>query len=215
MTKDLSDICNSIQSAYEEIYSEERKDFPMHKVANKLNDLDRQHVQAHMAQRKQPAGGPDWVDSEKKKADLRDRERKINNVAAKFTTPRKSPRRKRVQEEYEEVQQLNEVEFRQMSAARLKKFNKEVAARKEREEKTGSPYTASEKKALEGIRRNIASWDKKDGDEKKEKSSVQGSLKTGIKRKTNMKNVIVAHYLHDEGYTDTLDSAEIMADCIS
>lgn len=76
-------------------------------------------------------------------------------------------------------------------------------------------FTPSEKKAIEGINRNIASWDKKDSEDKEEKSPVEGSLKTGIKRKTNMRNVIVARYLHDEGFTDTLESAEIMAEVIS
>ena len=37
----------------------------------------------------------------------------------------------------------------------------------------------------------------------------------GKKRTTDMDNVIVAHYLFDEGYADSLNSAEVMAENIS
>ena len=38
---------------------------------------------------------------------------------------------------------------------------------------------------------------------------------TGKRRRTNMSDVIVAHYLFDEGYADSLDGAEVMAENIS
>jgi hypothetical protein len=38
---------------------------------------------------------------------------------------------------------------------------------------------------------------------------------TGKKRRTDMRKVIVAHYLFDEGYADSLNGAEVMAENIS
>jgi hypothetical protein len=38
---------------------------------------------------------------------------------------------------------------------------------------------------------------------------------TGKRRRTDMSKVIVAHYLFDEGYADSLDGAEVMAENIS
>jgi len=73
----------------------------------------------------------------------------------------------------------------------------------------------SEKKALARLTKNVAAWEKEEEDKKNKNQSIKGSLQTGIKRKTKMKDVIVAHYLHDNGYAETLYSAEVMSSCIS
>lgn len=108
-----------------------------------------------------------------------------------------------------EVEELSEgMEVRKMTARQLAAF-----------EKKSKGMSPSDKKALASISRmnkgDYSHVGGEDSSKKADKSPTKGSLTTGTKRTTKMRNVIVSHYLHDEGFADTLDSAEIMADVIS
>lgn len=71
--------------------------------------------------------------------------------------------------------------------------------------------SASEKKSLASISRmNKGDYSHVSKDDEKGEETPKPR-----KRTTDMKKVIVAHYLYDEGYTETLESAEVMAQCIS
>jgi hypothetical protein len=82
------------------------------------------------------------------------------------------------------------------------------------------PLKPSEKRSADNIERmNRGDFSVPPGGSVRVRSSRKNEPEekkpTGKRRRTNMSDVIVAHYLFDEGYADSLDGAEVMAESIS
>jgi len=117
-------------------------------------------------------------------------------------------------EEAEElVESLSDDEFEELNEARRKLAH-------------SFPLKPSERRSVENIERmNRGDFSVPPGGSVRVRSSRKNEPEaepepeekkpTGKRRRTNMSNVIVAHYLFDEGYADSLDGAEVMAENIS
>jgi hypothetical protein len=118
-------------------------------------------------------------------------------------------------EEAEElVESLSDDEFEELNEARRKLAH-------------SFPLKPSERRSVENIERmNRGDFSVPPGGSVRVKSSRKAEPEvepkpeekkpTGKRRiRTNMSDVIVAHYLFDEGYADSLDGAEVMAENIS
>jgi len=107
------------------------------------------------------------------------------------------------------VESLNYDEFEELNEARRKLAH-------------SFPLKPSEKRSADNIKRmNDGDFSVPPGGSVRVRSSRKNEPEpeekksTGKRRRTDMSKVIVAHYLFDEGYADSLNGAEVMAESIS
>lgn len=179
---DFSEFCNSIAASYESMYEGWQRP--------NIGKMERQ-AEKHRGFT-YGLGSPTAYKRGKDGADpttvaIR-RNNKMGEVMNSPTFDRyQSPKQKRIKEETED---LNEMKIGKMTPSQIKKFDKEIATRTEREARTGSRFSASEKKAIENIGkagRGDYSW-VPNADTKKE---VKHESPKAKKRRTSMSDVQV------------------------
>lgn len=78
------------------------------------------------------------------------------------------------------------------------------------------PLKPSEKRSVKNIgRMNRGDFSVSPGERPPTETRTKSASKSTTKRKTDLSKVIIAQYLYGEGYTETIESAELMAENIS
>jgi hypothetical protein len=123
----------------------------------------------------------------------------------------------------DEFEELNEIRAQKpWSETKIKRFNKEIERQKKQRKKT--PHSSLRPADQEALGRMLAgdpppeSRDRKPSPTRSSRENepkAQPEEKKPKGRRTDMSKVIVAHYLFDEGYADSIDGAEVMAESIS